>query len=116
MDNLKTHLNSLDAENIILCGDFNMVLKNDLDIIAGAPHNTNNVDGFQKFVSTWQLQDCWRVIKGDLKEYTWSRNNPFVARRLDYIFCDPVLVANVENVYIKHMSTSDHKAVVVHIL
>ena len=38
------------------------------------------------FITDSELNDLWRLFNTDKKEYTWSRNNPFTAHRLDYIF------------------------------
>ena len=85
LNNLSQHLNQLEG-GVVLCGDFNCVLDNKLDIISGEPHNIRNIENFKDFVINHDLSDTWRLFHPEEKEYTWCRNNPFTSRRLDFIF------------------------------
>ena len=70
-------------------GDFNSVINNDLDIVSGNPHCTQDVQRFRQTMSRLNVIDVWRVLHADEKAYTWS-----MALRLDYCFvieCDAVL-------------------------
>ena len=44
------------------------------------------------------------------KQYTWSRPNPFTARRLDYI-CDTYTLSKLSTSTIETFAHSDHKMV-----
>ena len=83
---LSNHLHSLDSHCILVCGDFNCVVDNEFDIIQGNKHYRKDVECFNNFITDSELNDVWRLFNPGKKEYTWSRNNPFIARRLDYIF------------------------------
>ena len=83
--NLQTLLIQLDGE-IIACGDFNCVLDNELDIVNGGPHRPADVEMFNNMVSSCALSDEWRLSNPTEMNFSWSRNNPLTARRLDYIF------------------------------
>ena len=65
---------------ILVCGDLNCVLKNDLGIISGETHAER-----VELLSDCDLHDTWRLFQPEGKEYTWCNRNPFVATRLDYI-------------------------------
>ena len=66
---------------ILVCGDFNCVLKNDVDIISVE----RVVLKFNDLLSDCDLHDTWRLFHPEGKEYISCKRNPFVARRLDYI-------------------------------
>ena len=80
---IKNIYNHSSTENIIVCGDFNMVINNNLDIISGNPHNANIVQSFKDTMSNIQLNDSWRLLNGNIKRFSWSSDSPFTARRLD---------------------------------
>lgn len=95
-----------------VAGDFNSVLDNDSDIIAGNPHNIHEVERFRKWSTSLELNDTWRLFNPKGKEYTWSRVNPFTARRLDYLFTNAVSFNKILCSEIIPFSGSDHNAVV----
>ena len=78
-------LQSNQDSSFIILGDFNMVLDNKLDIISGECHNEKIVKYFNNFVNELLLVDIWRLMNGKKREFTWSKKNPFIARRLDYL-------------------------------
>ena len=71
---------------VVVLGDFNCVMDNNLDILSGSKHNFNTVQAFNKLVNEIDLVDIWRHNNKNKKIYTWSGKKPLVARRLDYIF------------------------------
>eukprot|EP00745_Piridium_sociabile_P027994 TRINITY_DN45049_c0_g1_i1.p1 TRINITY_DN45049_c0_g1~~TRINITY_DN45049_c0_g1_i1.p1 ORF type:complete len:229 (-),score=24.33 TRINITY_DN45049_c0_g1_i1:29-715(-) len=86
-------------------------MSNELDIITGEPHNKREVKGLNKLVTDLDLHDPWRISHRDTKEYTWSRNHPFIARRIDYIFVSGELLNFTEQTDITTLLHSDHRAV-----
>ena len=98
-------------DNLIVLGDFNTVLSNELDIISGNYHNTAIIDIFKNFVNSFLLVDIWREYHGSIKEYTWSKKDPFIARRLDFILVSERLVPFSKDPCILQLGFSDHKAV-----
>ena len=110
--------------NAIMCGDFNMVTSHDC-IISGAQHEEKEITGFNHFVNYYHLNDTWKAKNPFSEEYSWSRfynkdncnnNNvsftPFIARRLDYLFCNNSLLKYLSFSEMIPYSLSDHKAVV----
>ena len=108
--------------NAIMCGDFNMVTSHDC-IISGAQHEEREIRGFNTFVNYYHLNDTWESKNPFSKDYSWSRfynkdncNNgsftPFIARRLDYLFCNDNLMKYLSFSDMIPFSLSDHKAVV----
>ena len=45
------------------------------------------------------LFDTWRLLNPDIKEYTRSKRNPFVARRLDYILTSSIVFDKTRDYY-----------------
>ena len=99
------------SDNIIVAGDFNLVINNSLDIISGVPHNRQHVQLFNNFINSSSLVDTWRLLHEDRKEFTWSRPRPFTARRLDFIFIHESLSSNVTLANINFNAFSDHKTI-----
>ena len=104
-------LQSHQDSNLIILGDFNMVLDNKLDIISGDYHDARIVKCFNDFVNELLLVDMWRLLNGKKREFTWSRKNPFIARRLDFILTSEQLVPFCKDCHIVQLGFSDHKAV-----
>ena len=109
---LSQYMSKLSSENIVLCGDFNCVLDNRFDIISGEDHCTREVERLQQFSKQFQLSDVWRLFNGNKKEYTWSKRNPFIARRLDYILVSDNIMNSVQDCVIESMAQSDHRQVI----
>ena len=103
---------SNDDTKCIISGDFNMVLDNNLDIVAGHPHDKRIVQEFNNFLNNSDLYDAWRKQHNKLSEFTWAKySNPFVARRLDYILINSQVINDVLSCNILAIPNTDHKAV-----
>ena len=83
--NFVNELQQNPASNLLIFGDFNTVLNNQLDIISGENHNVNIVNSFNNLVNDLFVVDIWRHLHGNKKEFSWNKEKPFIARRLDYI-------------------------------
>ena len=114
VDNINQIQSNPDA-NFLILGDFNMVLENKIDIIAGEYHNEGVVRIFNDFVTDLLLVDVWRYLNGKKQEFSWSKSKPFIARRLDYIFSSEQLLTFCKTAKICQLGFSDHKAVVLNI-
>ena len=114
LDKFKTDINKISNDfgiaNIVALGDFNVVMDNSLDIISGQPHVKSTVEHFNEKINDLLLIDIWRHNNGQRKEFTWSKNNPFTARRLDYIFVTDDLLPFCIEAPIKTIGFSDHRA------
>ena len=108
---LKRTLQTNENINTIVAGDFNTTMDNSLDNIAGLPHADKEMLSFRETVASLDLHDIWRTHHPLEKQYTWSRPNPFTARRLDYIFCDTYTLSKLSTSTIETFAHSDHKMV-----
>ena len=103
------------SDNIVIAGDFNIMMNNSLDNIAGKPHLPQHVKLLNNFVNNFSLVDSWRLQHGSKKEFTWSRGpQPFIARRLDYIFLHESISSSISFTNITYNLHSDHKKVSCH--
>jgi exodeoxyribonuclease-3 len=110
---LEDYLEDISNGNLLLFGDFNCVMHNELDNISGRPHNQAEVAAFNESINALNLTDVWRSFHPEEKEFTWSRNSPFIARRLDYCFLSEDVLATCVSCEHSIVPNSDHKAVVV---
>ena len=109
LEQVSVALNKLQTPDILICGDFNVVLNNDLDIISGEKHPDHIVKKFKALTEDCDLYDTWRLFHPDVKEFTWSRSSPFVARRLDYILSSSSIYDRVFECFIVSLSGTDHR-------
>ena len=112
INKLYSMVQSVSAEHCIFCGDFNIVLDNNLDIISGNPHDVETVKQFKNWSMNCDLTDTWRQIHPLKRDFTWTRPSPFLARRLDYIFCSHDLSSRVTDSKHEICVGTDHKAVI----
>ena len=90
LNNLQQDIQAIQTDSLWLAGDFNIALC-PTDNIAGRPHHRTRPhhmterDTFQKNIAALDIHDIRRAKHPYTKEYTWSRPNPFIAQRLDYI-------------------------------
>ena len=118
LNNIVDNVNNLQLNqdsNLIILGDFNMVLDNKLDILAGEKHNDRIVNSFNNLVNELFLVDIWRHLKGKKQEFSWSKSKPYVARRLDYIFISESLLPFCKSTHLCELGFSDHKCVFLNI-
>ena len=102
------------CDHLMMMGDFNIVMNNSLDIVSGDYHNKKFVESFNNVVNELLLIDIWRLMHGNKKEFTWSKSNPFIARRIDFIFTSESIVPFCKFSDINFLGFSDHKGVILH--
>ena len=84
-------------------------MNNDSDIISGEDHTQGTVTKFNDVLNECNLFDTWRLFNQDIKECTWSKRNPFVARRLDYILTSSTVFDKTRECNIISVPMSDHR-------
>ena len=106
-----------DSDFKIVCGDFNTVLDNKLDIVSGEKHANSLVNAFNDLTHDCDIHDVWRVFNSDTKEYTWSRRtgDRFIARRLDYLFLNREALNAAFETNIFSVPASDHRGIYVNL-
>ena len=109
-------LNNLNAEYIILGGDFHFVQNSELDKI-GRNNSTfkNSREVLNKYLQNENLIDIWRVRHPKEKKFTWQRRNPEIFCRLDYFFIPLNKSSEAHNVNILPAILTDHSLITVSI-
>ena len=83
------HVLDFQCEDLIIGGDFNLVLDLDKDKKGGrANTHTESVEVLQIFMAEHNLMDVRRILNPDSFQYTWRRKQPevHVHCRLDFFF------------------------------
>ena len=111
-EELGTVISNLDLASLVICGDFNTVLSNDLDVISGEKHASAVTDKFKQLLEEHDLYDVWRMFHPQEKEFTWSKKYPFIARRLDYVLMNDELFDKTIESYLISIPYSDHRGCV----
>ena len=69
-------MGSLNITNsLLLLGDFNLVMDNDLDIGTGEKRDGIEMEALNKLIVDLHLHDCWRMKHCNEREYSWSRTS-----------------------------------------
>jgi len=106
---IEKHILENNSDRKIVCGDFNCVISNELDIISGGKHNPQEVELLNEIVLNCELNDMWRVSHPQDKEYSWSGRTPFIARRLDYMFVNDLVLDKTVECEFHSVPQSDHR-------
>lgn len=115
LNSLSSLLYDVNPDKLVLCGDFNSVVDNNIDIISGEKHSDVKVDQFNNFIHINNLYDIWRLHNLENKEFTWSRviKGSLIARRLDYILVSDNTLDDTLECHIISLPTTDHRGVLI---
>ena len=98
------------AKNLIIGGDFNLVLNDTLDKIGGPKHkNAQARNSLISHMNILKLKDVFRFKYPLAKSFTRIQINPFTATRLDFFLVSENLCGKVIKTEIKASVKSDHK-------
>ena len=110
------------CENLIVIGDFNTVMNQDLDRnTQQAPRNVKANNKIKSLCEEMMLQDIWRSQNGDTRRYSWYRSdkransiqygfNNIQASRLDYALMSVGMCNMVHNCFYFNGICTDHSA------
>ena len=107
-------LDSLNIEaesDIIIGGDFNLILNPEFDGLGGKPKLKDSVKIIDQIRSSFDLIDIWRVRNPDVKRFSWRQKNPVIQRRLDFWLISSSIQDDIERVDIISAIKSDHSAI-----
>ena len=91
--------------DLILAGDWNLVLNNQLDKDGKHPHaNKNSKERLKSYMKFFNLNDVFRNFFPSKKVFTRIQLQPYTATRLDFFF-------SVKSVAVSQSVMSDHKIV-----
>ena len=114
--NLLDHLLSFECEEIIMGGDFNLVMDIQKDKKRGnATTHRNSLKAVQNIVNSLDLIDVWRTLNPDAKRFTWRKTKPEVHCRLDYFMIGSSLTTATTNADILPGYKTDHSLITIHL-
>ena len=111
---IQNELESLNTEaecDMIIGGDFNVILNPEFDGLGGKPKLKRSVKIIDQIRSSFDLVDIWRIRNPDVKRFSWRQKNPVVQRRLDFWLISSSTQEDVESVDIIPAIKSDHSAI-----
>ena len=111
-NNLAQKIKLLNVSNVIIGGDFNLVLDPSRDY-----HNYKHVNNpkaretVEKMITELQLNDIWRDLNPDCHRYTWRRSNPLQQARLDFFLASDNIISLVDDADIEYGYRTDHSLI-----
>ena len=97
-EDIFNHLEVFKCEEIIVGGDFNLVLDLGGDKKGGlAKTHTKALKVIKQYAAKLDLIDAWRVLDQDARRYTWRRRNPEIHCRLDFFLVSQSVMSNVKD-------------------
>ena len=82
---LEERISEVGFENLIIGGDWNLVLDFTLDYYNYKHFNNAKAqEQVENLMINFDLLDIWREIHPEMRRYTWRRNTPLQQSRLDF--------------------------------
>ena len=98
---------------IIIGGDFNLVLDQDLDTMNyKKENNTKSRQQVLNIMDILNLIDVFRENNPKLRRYSWRRRNPIKQSRLDFFLISETFLTLAPKIYFDNSYRSDHSPVV----
>ena len=99
-------IDHLQNPDIMIVGDFNLVLDDNLDRKPVAHYNVKATKMLLKVMKQRDLVDIWRVKNPDTKIFSWNRNNS--CSRIDMLLVNNSMINNCKDIYYEASTLSDH--------
>ena len=106
------HLSVFRSEEIIIGGDFNLVLDPEKDKKGGLARTHKNALKVIKDLSEdLELVDVWRTLNPETKRYTWRQKQPDIHCRLDFFLVSESSLCDVTHSDIVPGFKTDHSMI-----
>ena len=110
------HLSNFKCEEIIIGGDFNLVLDVEKDKRGGlARTHKNALKVIQDFSENLGLTDIWRLFNPEARRYTWRQNQPVIHCRLDFFLVSESSLCDVTHADILPGFKTDHSMITLNV-
>ena len=110
------HLLSFECEEIVLGGDFNLVLDVQADKKEGRPTtHKNSLKEVQNIINSLDLINIWRIFNPGIKIFTWRRSKPEIDCRLDFFLMSNSLSPAIIKADILPGYKTDHSLITLHL-
>ena len=105
-------LADMNVHNIIIAGDWNLVLDPSRDY-QNYKHinNPKSKEVVEEIIEHLDLNDIWRELNPEARRFTWRRTNPFQQSRLDFFLISDTVMSYVESADIECGYRTDHSMV-----
>ena len=114
--NLLDHLQDFEGDEIIIGGDFNLVLDVEKDKKGDLPKTHHNAQKtILEICDNLDLVDAWRILNPEEKRYTWRQTQPTVHCRLDFFLTSQSLLGNIISANILPGFKTDHSMITLNI-
>lgn len=112
LKNLQEKVVDFEKTSVIIGGDWNVVLNYELDTYNYKKENNPlSRKTLLEFKDLFALEDIFRVLHPDAKQYTWSRRNPTKMGRLDYFLTSADILNVCSKCEINFGYRTDHSVV-----
>ena len=114
LDKLNTELLDYINDKLIICGDWNVTMNNQLDKKSEAINLCTNItyrEHLKNFLNEYEMSDCWRVVHPGKKQYTCrsgKKGKGATLSRIDMIFIKDSLLNRLLGATIEPGFMSDH--------
>ena len=111
--NFFNDLNNFLSYDVILGGDFNLILNNDLDKIGGASQHSNYKarEVVRSHMRAMNLSNSFRIFHPFMKTFTRIQITPFTASKLDFFLESNSLPRFTQSINVLPSIRSDHRVV-----
>ena len=100
-------------QRIIIGGDFNVIMDQNLDCAGGSPKEKESVKFVNDICLNYDLIDIWRTRNPDSTLFTWRQKKLLIQRHLDFWLFSDFCQDEVEETSIKTTIRTDHSATVI---
>ena len=114
--NLINRILSFECEEVIVGGDFNLVMdvQKDKNGVNATTHR-NSLKEVQNIANSLDLIDVWPTLNPNGKRFTWRRTTPEVHCRLDYFMISSSLTTAITKADILPGYKTDHSLIIIHL-
>jgi len=105
---------SQESKNILLAGDFNLIMDSQADSVKESSIHLELVQQIEEIKLKFGLLDSFRVVNGDVSAFTFApkgENKRNIFKRLDYVYVSEGFSCLLKEVFHRDCYFSDHKAV-----
>ena len=109
---LKTDINDLGNETVIIGADYNLIMNEEKDCKNYLRVNNPRArEALLDLCAEINLIDIWREFNLDKLQYTWKKLHPFKQARLDFFLVSEQLFVDINSAEIEAGYRTDHSAI-----
>ena len=110
---LNNKINQLKIPNLIIAGDWNLVLDpvKDYDNYKKTDHNVKAREKVDELIEDYCLVDIWRELNPEMRRFTWRRVNPLQQSRLDFFLMSENICNHTVDAEIQPGYRTDHSLI-----